>query len=170
MSTCKGTKRNGTLCTLPAMAGSDYCFNHNPANAEYRKRSASRAATAKHSRVHQEIRDVRQLVRDMLELLVTDELNEGARRELQNIIQLLQVYCRLAELEVQTGTAAKPVFGKSPDIAPGVSAEEIAGHVEGVDAAERGKAELFRAVEKLKSGDRDGAAELAGYAVRQAED
>ena len=162
MTTCNGTKRDGDPCTLPAMAGSDWCFNHDPANVEYRKRSASRAATAKHSKVHGEIRDVRLLVREVLELLVMDDLNGGARRELQNIVQLLQVYCRLAELEVQADTTRRPVFGESPGIAPCISAEEIAGRVGGVGDSEKSKVELFRAVERLKTGDWDGATKRTG--------
>ena len=86
----------------------------------------------------------------------------GARRELQNIVQLLQVYCRLAELEVQSDTTRRPVFGESPGIAPGISAEEIAGRAGGVGDSEKSKVELFRAVERLKTGDWDGATERTG--------
>ena len=105
---------------------------------------------------------MRLLVRDVLELLVMDDFNGGARRELQNIVQLLQVYCRLAELEVRADTAAKPVFGESLGIAPGISAGEIAGHVGNVDDAEKSKTKLFRAVERLKGGDWEGTTELTG--------
>lgn len=100
MAVCSGTKRNGAPCTRPVMPGEFYCYNHHPDYAEDRKRSASRAATAKHSQVHREIREVRELVRGIVEVLVSGELNPRVKRELTNVTQLLQTYARLSELEI----------------------------------------------------------------------
>jgi hypothetical protein len=74
-----------------------------------RRASASRAATAKHSSVGKEIREVRQLARDLLEIILEDGvLGIRVRRHLQGIVQLLQTYARLAELELTAGEKPRP--------------------------------------------------------------
>jgi hypothetical protein len=101
MSVCSGTKRDGTPCTLPAMAGSGWCYNHHPDYAQERRLSASRAATAKHSSVGKELREVRELIWELLGVLLSDNLPVRVRKELQNVVQLLQCYLRAAELEMR---------------------------------------------------------------------
>ena len=110
MSVCSGTKRNGDPCTLPAMVGSEWCWNHDPARAEERRRNASHAATTKHSKISQEIRAVRLTVRDLVEMVVSNELHPLVRKRLTEVVQLLQVYARLAELE----TTAMEIQGEKP--------------------------------------------------------
>ena len=101
MSTCAGTKRNGEPCTLPAMAGSSWCWNHDPARAEERRRNASRAASMKHSSVGKELREVRELILELLEVLLSERLPVRVQKELQSVVQLLQCYLRAAELEMR---------------------------------------------------------------------
>jgi hypothetical protein len=107
MSTCAGTKRNGEPCTLPATADSEWCWNDDPARAEERKLNASRAATMKHSSVGKELREVRELILELLGDLLSDQLPPRVKRELQNVVQLLQCYLRAAELEMRV--AAEPL-------------------------------------------------------------
>jgi Family of unknown function (DUF5763) len=47
MSICRATKRSGDPCTLPATDSNGFCWAHNPANAEKRRRMASRAGKGK---------------------------------------------------------------------------------------------------------------------------
>jgi hypothetical protein len=47
---CRGTKRDGEPCTLPAKGPDGYCWAHSPQHAEERRRMASRAGRAKPSR------------------------------------------------------------------------------------------------------------------------
>ena len=101
MSVCTGTKRDGTPCTLPAMQGSEWCWNHNPDFKEERRRNASHAASAKHSKVGRESREVRKLMWELLELTITDRLSLTVRKRLTEIVQLLQCYLRAAELEMR---------------------------------------------------------------------
>jgi hypothetical protein len=101
MGVCSGTKRDGSSCTLPAMADSSWCWNHDPARAEERRRNASRAATAKHSSVGKELREVRELIWELLGVLLSDQLPPRVNRHLQNVVQLLQCYLRAAELEMR---------------------------------------------------------------------
>ena len=43
------------------------------------------------------------MVRDIVEMTITNELNPTVRKRLAEIVQLLQVYARLAELEIAAG-------------------------------------------------------------------
>ena len=106
---CAGTKRDGEPCTANAMAGERWCYHHHPGYAEERRRNASRAATLGNSKIGAEIRSTRLLVRDIVELTITNELHPLVRKRLTEIAQLLQVYCRLAELEIVSGE--KPKLG-----------------------------------------------------------
>ena len=42
MNRCRGVKRDGSLCTVTVEPRQTYCWWHDPANAEERKRAASR--------------------------------------------------------------------------------------------------------------------------------
>src|SRR5215213_194714 len=109
MTACAGTTRKGAHCTMPSAKGSDYCILHDPdpAVAKRRKRNASRAATLGNSKIGAEIRSTRLLVRDIVELAVTNELHPLVRKRLTEVVQLLQVYARLAELEIAAGERPK---------------------------------------------------------------
>lgn len=109
MTTCAGTKRNGKPCTLPATQGDVYCWNHDPKRAEERSRNASHAASAKHDSVAKEMREMREIVGEVIHLTATNELDPGAKRHLTEIVQLSQSYARLAELELAAG--GKPERG-----------------------------------------------------------
>jgi hypothetical protein len=74
MSVCQGTKRDGEPCTVSVPRGERYCYNHNPDYAQERKRSASRAATAKNSSIGKELREVRDLIWELLGVLLSDNL------------------------------------------------------------------------------------------------
>jgi hypothetical protein len=142
---CGGTKRDGTSCTLPAMAGSErYCYNHNPNYAEERKRSASRAATAKHSSVVREFREVRELIWELLGVLLADRLPPRVRKELQSVVQLLQCYLRAAELEMR---AAEEPLRSDLDVA-GLKAQ-VLGRIEELEAREREREELLAEIVPL---------------------
>src|SRR5215203_6053264 len=71
--------------------------------AKRQSRNASRAATLGNSKVGAEIRSTRLMVRDIVEMTITNELNPTVRKRLAEIVQLLQVYARLAELEIAAG-------------------------------------------------------------------
>ena len=103
MDACQGTKRDGEPCTANSMPGSRYCWHHDPEHAEERRRNASRAATLGNSKVGAEIRGTRLMVRELLELAIYGNLDPVIRRRLTEIVQLVQSYCRLAELEIAAG-------------------------------------------------------------------
>ena len=47
---CRGVKRDGGPCTLPANSPDGYCWAHSPKHAEERRRMASRAGKSRGSR------------------------------------------------------------------------------------------------------------------------
>ncbi len=107
MAACAGTKRDGEPCATSAEAGERWCYHHHPDYAEERRRNASRAATLGNSKIGAEIRSTRLLVRDIVELTISGALDPLIRKRLTEIAQLLQVYARLAELEIASGEAPK---------------------------------------------------------------
>jgi hypothetical protein len=135
MAACAGTTKKGARCTMPAAKGSDWCYLHDPdpAVAKRRSRNASRAATHGNSKVGAEIRSTRQLVRDIVELTISGDLDPLIRKRLTEIAQLLQVYARLAELEIAAGE--RPRAGDV--VLPDDTAERVKGWAEG--EAEREK-------------------------------
>jgi hypothetical protein len=88
-----------------AMPGSRYCWHHDPdpADANRRKCNASRAATLGNSKVGTEIRSTRLMVRELLEVTISGDLDPVIRKRLAEVVQLVQSYCRLAELEIAAG-------------------------------------------------------------------
>ena len=120
------------------MTGSERCWNHDPARAEERRRNASHAATAKHSSMGKELREVRELLLDLLGVLLSDRLPPRVRKELQSVVQLLQCFLRAVELELR---AAKEPLGSDLDVA-GLKAQ-VLGRIEELEAQERERKELF---------------------------
>ena len=100
--------------------------------------SASRAATAKHSSVARELREIRDLIWELLGLTIADRLPHRARRELQTIVQLLQCYLRAAELEMRA--AEEPL--RSDLDAAGLKVQ-VLGRIEELEAREREREEML---------------------------
>ncbi len=132
---CAGTTRSGKSCTMPAAKGSDYCYLHDPdpAVTQRRKRNASRAATLGNSRIGAEIRSTRLLVRELLDLTLSNELHLQVRKRLTEVVQLLQTYARLAELELAAGEKPRPGDVSLPE----GSKERVTEWADGEDAKER---------------------------------
>ncbi len=110
MAVCGGTRRDGDPCAAAPMTGSRYCWHHDPDYAGERRRNASRAASIGNSKIDAEIRGVRLIVRDLVETAVSNELDVRVKKRLTEIAQLLQVYCRLTELELEAG--GRPRFSE----------------------------------------------------------
>src|SRR5918997_494591 len=138
MAVCGGTRRDGTPCTANTIPGERWCYHHHPDYAERRKQSAARAATLKHSSVAKELREIREFMWELLELTIADRLPHRARRELQNVVQLLQCYLRAAELEMR---AAEEPLKADLDV-KGLKSQVIQ-RIEVLEAQERERQELL---------------------------
>ena len=95
MSICSATKRNGEPCTLPATDSNGFCWAHNPANAEKRRRMASRAGKGKPNAEIKALKSRLQALADMVE--------EGRmdRADAAVIGQLLGTYIRAVGMELK---------------------------------------------------------------------
>jgi hypothetical protein len=121
MARCAGIKRDGTWCTAGVPAGVQWCFNHDPARAEERKRNASRAGRSSGGG---EVRDLKRriskLVDDVLEgsvergraAVAIQGLNalRGALELERRVKEVDELEERLVEIERRLGAADKEPF------------------------------------------------------------
>jgi hypothetical protein len=91
--------------------------------------------------VGEELREVRELIWELLGLTIADRLPHRARKELQNVVQLLQCYLRAVELEMR---AAEEPMRSDLDV-KGLRAQVLA-RIEELEAREREKEELLAGV------------------------
>ena len=93
MALCAGTKQNGERCTATVEPPQRYCWWHDPANAEERRRAASKGGKSKPSR---EIRELKRQLED----LAADVLSGKVERANAVVVnQLINTRARLIELE-----------------------------------------------------------------------
>lgn len=141
MVVCGGTKRDGEPCPTVVPTDQRYCYHHDPSRAEERRRNASRAASAKHSSVAHELRDIRGLIWELLQVLLSDRLPPRVKKELQNVVQLLQCCLRAVELEMR---ASEEPLEADLDV-KGLRAQVL----ERIEALEEQEHERERLLEKL---------------------
>jgi hypothetical protein len=97
MPRCAGFKRDGGHCTATVEPPQRYCWWHDPANAEKRRRSASKAARSKPSR---ELGTIKALLSDLTDRVLGGEGAEAletGRAAVAN--QLINTRLRAVELE-----------------------------------------------------------------------
>jgi hypothetical protein len=115
-------------------------YHHHPDYVEERRRTASRAATLGNSKIGAEIRNTRLMVRDLVEAVVSGDLDPIVRKRLTEVVQLLQAYARLAELEIAAGerprtgdvALAKGIYERVRELVEGEEAKMR----EGIEMAE----------------------------------
>ena len=90
---CTAVKRNTERCTLPANGPQGLCWAHDPANAEKRRRGASRGGKAKANR---ELVGVKAQLEDLTRGVLAGDLETG-RAAVAN--QLINTRLRAIELE-----------------------------------------------------------------------
>ena len=86
MSRCLGTKRSGQQCTVTVESPNTYCWWHDPANAEQRRRAASRGGKSKPNR---ELQDIKQRLSELAESVLTgcvDRANAAVAGQLYNTV------------------------------------------------------------------------------------
>ena len=93
MASCRATKANGEPCTLAANGPQGFCWAHDPANREKRRRMASKAARSKPNR---EIPAIKALLEDLTERVLAGDV-ETSRAAVAN--QLVNTRLRAIETE-----------------------------------------------------------------------
>jgi hypothetical protein len=90
---CTATKKSGESCTLSAQGQQGLCWAHDPANAEKRRRGASRGGKAK---ARAELPQLKTLLSDLTDKVLSGELETG-RAAVAN--QLINTRLRAIEVE-----------------------------------------------------------------------
>jgi hypothetical protein len=100
MTICGATKRDGTPCTLPAKGPSGFCWAHDPANRDKRRRMASKAARSKPNR---ELRSIKMLLEDLTARVLSGELETGqaavANQLINTRLRAIEQERKMRELE-----------------------------------------------------------------------
>jgi hypothetical protein len=89
MSQCSFTKPNGERCKLAAQGPQGVCWNHDPKNAEQRRKQASKAATAK---ADKEVREDKREIRDLIKAVREDGFDVSAANTINRLYQTLLQY------------------------------------------------------------------------------
>ena len=71
---CPGIKRSGGRCTVGVRPGETWCYNHDPARTEERKRAASRAGRSAGGR---EVRDLKRRISDVVDAVLEGSQDRG---------------------------------------------------------------------------------------------
>ncbi len=93
MAGCAGIKRDGGRCAVVVGESREYCYQHDPANAEKRRKAASKGGKSKPNR---EVLDLRLRLQALTEWVISGDL-ETPRGAVAN--QLITTRIKLLEYE-----------------------------------------------------------------------
>ena len=78
MDLCLGTKRDNSPCTVTVEAPQNYCWWHDPANAQTRKQAAAKGGKrAGRGRPQAELNQLKGEVREVIDAVRSGELDKG---------------------------------------------------------------------------------------------
>ena len=92
---CAGTKRDNSACTATVEPPQEYCWWHDPANADKRRRAASKAGKSKPSR---ELSWIKQRLSDLADDVLEGRQEKGVAAV---VSQVLNVYLRAISVETK---------------------------------------------------------------------
>ncbi len=97
---CRANKRDGSPCTAPATGADGYCWAHDPANAERRRRIASRGGRG---RGGGELPDLKRQLKDLAADVLKGDVETGrgavANQILNTVIRAIEQERKQRELE-----------------------------------------------------------------------
>jgi LPS O-antigen subunit length determinant protein (WzzB/FepE family) len=93
VAVCAGIKRDGARCTVVVSGPQDYCYQHDPARAEERRRAASRAGRSKPSR---ELVSIKRQLQGLADNVLDGSVD---RSDASVAGQLLNILLRAVEVE-----------------------------------------------------------------------
>ena len=95
---CAGIKRDGGRCAVVVGGSRTYCYQHDPANAEQRKRAASRGGKSKPNR---ELADIKRRLSDLADAVLDGTQNRAsaavAGQLLNTVIRAVGVELKVRE-------------------------------------------------------------------------
>jgi hypothetical protein len=92
---CAGTKRDNSPCTATVEPPRRFCWWHDPANADKRRRAASKAGKAKPNR---ELASIKTRLSDLADDVLADKVDKGVAAVAS---QVLNVYLRAMSVELR---------------------------------------------------------------------
>jgi hypothetical protein len=92
---CAGTKRDNSPCTATVEPPQRFCWWHDPANADKRRRAASKAGKAKPNR---ELAGIKTRLSDLADDVLADKVDKGVAAVAS---QVLNVYLRAMSVELR---------------------------------------------------------------------
>jgi hypothetical protein len=99
MSFCCGIRADGGRCRAQAMRNSQWCINHDPDQAEVRKRRASRGGKrGGRGRPQAEVGNIKQRLSDLADDVLEEKVDKGAAAVAG---QLLNTYLRAVSVELK---------------------------------------------------------------------
>ncbi len=97
---CRANKRDGSPCTTPATGANGFCWAHDPANSEERRRIASRGGRGKGGGELADLkRQVKDLAADVLEGKVDRSRAAVANQLYNTLIRAIEQERKQRELE-----------------------------------------------------------------------
>jgi hypothetical protein len=101
MGVCSATKANGEPCTLPAIGKHGYCWAHNPATTEQRRKRASKGGKGKAAKKVSVLWDeVRAVISKVEEGSLTPPQGNTMIRGYNTLIELAKLDIEQGELEI----------------------------------------------------------------------
>jgi hypothetical protein len=99
MNRCPGTKRDNSPCTVMVEPPAQYCWWHDPANAEARHQAAVRGGKrAGRGRPQVELQDVKRRLSDLADAVLGGTVDKSVGSVTS---QILNVYIRAVSVELQ---------------------------------------------------------------------
>ena len=99
MSRCTAIKASGERCKGRATLGSEWCWNHNPAHADERRRHGAKGGKrGGRGRPQAELTDIKQRLSDLAEDVLEGRQDKGVAAVAS---QVLNVYLRAVSVELK---------------------------------------------------------------------
>ncbi len=95
MAQCAGITRDGERCKVGVGPGEQWCYNHDPARQDERRRNASRAGKSKSSR---ELQGIKARLSDLADDVLGGRVDRG---DAAVVSQVLNVYLRAVSVELK---------------------------------------------------------------------
>src|SRR5215203_2928856 len=115
MAVCSGTKRDGSRCTATVEVPQEYCWWHDPANADKRRRAASIGGKGGAGK---EIRDLKQRISEVIEAVLEGSQDRGRAavaiqgfNALRGVLEMERKIRETEELEARIEALERPQEG-----------------------------------------------------------
>jgi hypothetical protein len=115
MAVCSGIKRDGSRCTATVEAPQEYCWWHDPANADKRRRAASKGGKGGGGK---EIRDLKKRISLVIEAVLEGSQDRGRAavaiqgfNALKGVLELERKIKETDELETRIEALEQPQEG-----------------------------------------------------------